>query len=108
MSPRYLISVFALFFTFIAIAVAQTEWTPVQSISDARITKLANFAVSTHNSQSHSNLVFQKVVKGDYKIPVRETYYRLDIQVQDGSVYQAVIVEKFWVGQTNLVSFVKI
>lgn len=121
MSPHYLIAILALLFPLLTAAIDQSggsaplgAWMPLKNISDPHVTEIANFAVTSYNSQNHKNLLFQKVIKGYYHIE-SGTRYRLVVRVKDEKSvviptadYLAVVLEKRWAGDKKLVFFYQI
>ncbi|MFS8018225.1 putative Cystatin domain-containing protein [Helianthus anomalus] len=63
------------------------DWTPLKNVTDLDVVNLGMFAVTTHNSQAHTSLVFDRVVYSMMKVrtDICGTDYKLIISVRDGT-----------------------
>ncbi|KAK4439438.1 Cysteine proteinase inhibitor 1 [Sesamum alatum] len=87
-------------------------WRPIDNPKDPKVVEIANFAVTEHNKEASTALVFEAVVKGETQV-VAGTNYRLVIAAKDGSPtgskqYQAVVWDKPSLKFRKLVSFIEI
>ncbi|KAJ0973622.1 hypothetical protein J5N97_015587 [Dioscorea zingiberensis] len=80
---------------------------PIKNLKDPHILEIANFAVSEHNKECKSNLIFQRLVGGKIGV-VEGLEYHLIIEAKDGtklSRYEAVVWEREWLNFRQLTSF---
>ncbi|KAL0353293.1 UNVERIFIED_CONTAM: Cysteine proteinase inhibitor 1 [Sesamum angustifolium] len=110
----------SLLFVFLAILLASSlneaspvgAWQPIDP-KDPKVVEIANFAVTEHNKEAGSALVFQDVVKGTKQV-VAGINYELVIAAGDGTpagvrlYYQARVFEQPSQKSRKLLSFQKI
>ncbi|KAM0950356.1 putative Cystatin domain-containing protein [Dioscorea sansibarensis] len=80
---------------------------PIKNLKDPHILDIANFAVTEHNKEAKSNLIFQRVIKGKIQVVQGLDYY-LILEAKDGTKickYEAVVWEMEWLHFRNLTSF---
>lgn len=80
---------------------------PIKNLTDPHILDIANFAVTQHNKETNSNLIFERVIKGKIGV-VEGLEYHLIIEAKDGTnicKYEAVVWEMEWLHFRNLTSF---
>ncbi|KAL2245005.1 cysteine proteinase inhibitor 5-like [Sesamum indicum] len=110
----------SLLFVFLAILLASAlneasnvgGWQPINP-KDPQVVDIANFAVTEHNKEAGSALVFQDVVKGQKQV-VAGINYQLVIAAGDGTpagvrlYYQAIVWEQASQKSRKLLSFQQI
>ncbi|KAL1537261.1 cysteine proteinase inhibitor 5-like [Salvia divinorum] len=84
-------------------------WSTIADPNTPQIVEIAKFAVSEHNKQAKTPLVFVSVVKGESQV-VAGLNYRLEISVNDGGgadsgTYSAVVYSKIAPKLLELTSF---
>ncbi|KAJ0667191.1 putative Cystatin domain-containing protein [Helianthus annuus] len=83
-------------------------WTPIKDPRDPKVVSVGNFAVTTHNSQATSSLVFDSVVHGETKSD-GGTNYNLTIAAKDGDDtlrnYVTLVIDRPYQNSFVLVSF---
>lgn len=80
---------------------------PIKDVKDPRVQEVAKFAVTEHNRQAKTNLMFDSVIKGEYQV-VAGINYRLVIAAKNGMAvnnYSAEVYDKIYEGSIKLVSF---
>lgn len=83
------------------------RWQPIKEPKDPYVQEIGKFAVTEHNKEAKTNLVYKTVIKGETQV-VAGTNYRLIISAKDGASsdeYQAVVWDKPWEHFRNLTSF---
>ncbi|KAL8196496.1 hypothetical protein R6Q57_024791 [Mikania cordata] len=87
----------------------EDDWTPVTNMSDPKVVSVGNFAVTTHNLQTQSSLIFVGVVDGETKSD-GGTNYKLIVAAKDvGDVtlrnYVTLVIDRPYQNSLVLVSF---
>ncbi|KAM7498924.1 hypothetical protein LguiA_023338 [Lonicera macranthoides] len=85
-------------------------WQPIKDPKDPLVQEIGKFAVTEHNKEAKTNLIYESVIKGETQV-VAGTNYRLIISATDGITsgrYQAVVWDKPWEHFRKLTSFKKI
>ncbi|GMH15760.1 hypothetical protein Nepgr_017601 [Nepenthes gracilis] len=114
----FFLSVVVLFFAAAEVSAAVDRqrsnelgsYRPIKNLTEPRVIEVGNFAVSEHNKEAGTKLLFVKVVKGDFQV-VSGLNFRLVISAKDGvdlGNYEAVVYKKPWQSYKRLISFKKV
>lgn len=112
----------SIFFTFLSVLVLAVPifcapgpspltggWRPIDNPNDAAVVKIAKFAVTEHNKEAKTSLVFKKVVKGEQQVVAGMNYRLVISAVDSGAVvpktYKAVVYSRSWENVQKLISF---
>ncbi|XP_073154146.1 cysteine proteinase inhibitor 5-like [Henckelia pumila] len=97
-----------------SIEAALGGWQTIKNVTDPKVVEIAEFAVKQHNNMHVSGMLrLVSVVKGETQI-VNGINYKLVVSAADAadlmtqSNYQVVVLDKPWMKERNLISFVKI
>ncbi|GFP88443.1 cysteine proteinase inhibitor 4 [Phtheirospermum japonicum] len=79
---------------------------PIRNLKDPEVVKAAKFAVTEHNEETNSKLVFVRVVKGEEQ-SVEGSLYRLTISAKDGraakpKLYRVEVLSRVWLKKNQL------
>ncbi|ONK59772.1 uncharacterized protein A4U43_C08F10480 [Asparagus officinalis] len=83
---------------------------PIKNLSDPHLGEIGKFAVSEHNKEANTKLVFTKVIKGESQV-VAGINYKLVIEAKDTTHnnkvgrYEVIVWEKSWKKFMKLTSF---
>ncbi|ONK59771.1 uncharacterized protein A4U43_C08F10470 [Asparagus officinalis] len=83
---------------------------PIKNLSDPHLGEIGKFAVSEHNKEANTKLVFTKVIKGESQV-VAGINYKLVIEAKDITRnnkvgrYEVIVWEKSWEKFMKLTSF---
>ncbi|PRQ41982.1 putative Cystatin domain-containing protein [Rosa chinensis] len=110
MRPHVLLALLALLVPLV-VADRIVVWKPINSTSDPMVVDTAKFAVSEHNEEAKTNLVFESVVEGRYQVNAG-IYYELVVKAKNDSspASTANYVTVVWdhhLGVRHLIDFYK-
>ncbi|XP_020244461.1 cysteine proteinase inhibitor 1-like [Asparagus officinalis] len=81
---------------------------PIKNLSDPHLGEIGKFAVSEHNKEANTKLVFTKVIKGESQV-VAGINYKLVIEAKDQNNevgrYEVIVYERAWEKYMELTSF---